>query len=444
MSWFAVHLSVIMNGKPKILLLQGPVGPFFDALGKYLEQNRCIVRRVIFNGGDWFYSSGRNLIFYRNGQSEWQTFLDKLSDDFKPDFAILFGDERPIHKVAIGIFTQKGIDYWCFEEGYIRPNFVTFERAGNNANSLLRERGEGDLKNIISFPKLRNSNRNSNISDLNVNGISKYYLRNVFVYFSLEKILGIFFPNYIHHREYKTISFLIDYLRWRWTNNKLTKTVTSIEEKIKQDQLNYFVVLLQIQEDLQLLSHGMGWNNVNAIERIITSFSCHASPETKLLFKIHPLNLKSHEDYNLIKEVSFRCGVEDRVLVIRSNRNKFVMTNALAALTINSTAGLEALKYGKNIFTFGRAIYDMFSWPKSSDIVSDLNNFWSAAVDKEVVDWSIIENYTMNSLAAGDFYDQTCFEDLLENVILKLDIRNYHREKMLVQAQDVIISNESS
>ena len=136
-----------MTRKPKILLLQGPVGPFFDELSKAFEKSGCVIRRVIFNGGDWFYSSGPKRLLYRNGESGWRSFIDNLTDGFQPDVAILFGDERPIHKIAIDTFKQKGIEYWCFEEGYIRPNYVTFERVGNNANSNLRARGAEDLKN---------------------------------------------------------------------------------------------------------------------------------------------------------------------------------------------------------------------------------------------------------------------------------------------------------
>ena len=434
----------INNMKPKILILQGPVGPFFDELSMAFEKNGCIVRRVIFNGGDWFYSSGHNRIFYRKGPNEWQTFIDKLTSGFKPDFAIMFGDERPIHKVAIAIFKQRGIDYWCFEEGYIRPNYVTFERVGNNANSMLCENWADELKNIISFPKL-SSNSNSKKIELYLNGISKYFFRNGFIYFAFEKLLKILFPNYIHHREYKILDFFRDYISWLGYSKFFREQAFLIQEQIIKSSLNnYFVVLLQVPEDLQLLSHGMGWNNASIIENIMISFSCYADHKAKLLFKIHPLNFKINQDYVLIKELAFRYDLEDRVHIVCSNRNNIIFKNCAAGLTINSTAGLEVLRHSKNIFTFGVAIYDMFAWPKSMDIISDLNNFWSAARERKVFDWNIIENYILNSLIAGDFYNKSSFEELIEKIILKLEIDDENIQEKIKKAHEPMISDQSN
>ena len=40
----------------RILLLQGPMGPFFDHLARFLEEQGRSVFKVNLNGGDeWFY-----------------------------------------------------------------------------------------------------------------------------------------------------------------------------------------------------------------------------------------------------------------------------------------------------------------------------------------------------------------------------------------------------
>src|SRR5262245_32306763 len=43
----------------RVLILQGPMGPFFARLAAFLEQHGQIVSKVNFNGGDaWFYPRG--------------------------------------------------------------------------------------------------------------------------------------------------------------------------------------------------------------------------------------------------------------------------------------------------------------------------------------------------------------------------------------------------
>ena len=63
--------------------------------------------------------------------------FERMIRSERPNAVVLFGDERPVHRVARRIARAFGIPVWCFEEGYLRPNYVTFERDGNNANSPL-------------------------------------------------------------------------------------------------------------------------------------------------------------------------------------------------------------------------------------------------------------------------------------------------------------------
>jgi capsular polysaccharide export protein len=50
---------------------------------------------------------------------------------------VLFGDCRPMHMVAHQMARLVGVRVHVFEEGYIRPNWLTLERDGVNGNSSL-------------------------------------------------------------------------------------------------------------------------------------------------------------------------------------------------------------------------------------------------------------------------------------------------------------------
>ena len=120
----------------RVLLLQGPVGPFFQRLAQDLTQAGAQVFKVNFNGGDWFFYPS-NAFHYRGTSQDWPAYFEALLDRLHVDMVMLFGDCRPIHTVAHEVAHRFGIEIGVFEEGYIRPHYITLERYGVNDNSQL-------------------------------------------------------------------------------------------------------------------------------------------------------------------------------------------------------------------------------------------------------------------------------------------------------------------
>ena len=56
-------LTVLLSGK-KYLLLQGPMGPFFNNVAEWLESLGRNAVNVVFNGGDRFYCRHRQYLAY--------------------------------------------------------------------------------------------------------------------------------------------------------------------------------------------------------------------------------------------------------------------------------------------------------------------------------------------------------------------------------------------
>ena len=109
----------------RILLLQGPVGPFFSELHTALSDAGLETRRVIFNGGDKIFSGTKECIYFNGTQSEWETWLRFEIALLRPAAIILFGCERPAHLVALRLSRLYGIEVLCLEEGYLRTGYVT-------------------------------------------------------------------------------------------------------------------------------------------------------------------------------------------------------------------------------------------------------------------------------------------------------------------------------
>ena len=127
-------------GKPsfagkRVLLLQGPVGPFFWNLARDLRGQGAQVFKFNFNAGDWlFYPRGAQS--YRGSLQGWPATLRAFMQAQAIDVVLVFGDCRPVHACVRDLCTQLGCALGVFEEGYLRPDYVTFEPFGVNGHSV--------------------------------------------------------------------------------------------------------------------------------------------------------------------------------------------------------------------------------------------------------------------------------------------------------------------
>ena len=65
---------------------------------------------------------------------------------------VLYGDTRQIHAEAIKIATKRNVQIHVFEEGYLRPYWVTYERGGSNGHSRLMDMTVEDMRTALNRP----------------------------------------------------------------------------------------------------------------------------------------------------------------------------------------------------------------------------------------------------------------------------------------------------
>jgi capsular polysaccharide export protein len=87
-------------GAPRILLLQGPVGPFFCDLQSALIAKGFQTKRVVFNVGDRLFASPAHTVPFTGSLDDWAQWLRRELRENWPDFIVLFGAMRPVHTVA--------------------------------------------------------------------------------------------------------------------------------------------------------------------------------------------------------------------------------------------------------------------------------------------------------------------------------------------------------
>ncbi|EPZ5471218.1 capsule polysaccharide modification protein KpsS [Campylobacter coli] len=344
-----------------VLLLQGPVGTFFHRLAIKMKKNKTKVFKLNFNGGDFlFYPSGKRC---KCDEKDLENFYENFFKEKKIDAIVMYNDCRLIHAKAIKVAKGLGIGIWIFEEGYLRPYCITFEKDGVNANSSLpRDKNFYLSCNILTKESIKE-----------IPGGFKFMAFSAFLYWFFSFLLAPFFNNKLHHRTLYPFEFLFwfrslyrKYL-YKFTEKKLNQKIYSLEKK-------YFLAILQVYNDTQI-KHHYKKSIEEFIEELILSFANHARSKSYLIFKHHPMD-RGYRNYSkLINGLSQKYHVEGRIFYVHDTYLPTLLKNALGCITINSTVGLSAILEGCPTKVCGNAFYNFegLAYPKK------LQFFWREA-----------------------------------------------------------------
>ncbi|CAA6824918.1 MAG: Capsular polysaccharide export system protein KpsS, partial [uncultured Thiotrichaceae bacterium] len=122
------------------LFLQGVATPFFKELSSAIRQEGHQTYRVNFCGGDSLFSGRKNVWRYNKPLDEFPLWLAEKHQQHQFTDVVLFGDTRPLHKAAKKFLRDQNIRIYVFEEGYLRPYWITLEQDGVNGHSRLMEK----------------------------------------------------------------------------------------------------------------------------------------------------------------------------------------------------------------------------------------------------------------------------------------------------------------
>ncbi|EID8645699.1 capsule biosynthesis protein [Campylobacter coli] len=357
---FSDKIKKEFSGKT-VLLLQGPVGTFFHRLAIKMKKNKTKVFKLNFNGGDFlFYPSGKRC---KCDEKDLENFYESFFKEKKIDAIVMYNDCRLIHAKAIKVAKELGIGIWIFEEGYLRPYCITFEKDGVSANSSLpRDKNFYLSCNILTKESIKE-----------IPGGFKFMAFSAFLYWLFSFLLAPFFNNKLHHRTLFPFEFLFwfrslyrKYL-YKFTEKKLNQKIYSLEKK-------YFLAILQVYNDTQI-KHHYKKSIEEFIEELILSFANHARAKSYLIFKHHPMD-RGYRNYSkLINGLSQKYHVEGRIFYVHDTYLPTLLKNALGCITINSTAGLSAILEGCPTKVCGNAFYNFegLAYPKK------LQFFWREA-----------------------------------------------------------------
>lgn len=377
------------SGK-RVLLLQGPVGPFFARLAADLRAVGAQVHKVNFNAGDWFFYR-RGAMNYRGTMEAWPTWFEAQLRRLDIDVVFLFGDCRPVHQAAHAVATALGVEVGVFEEGYVRPDYITLERSGVNGYSRLPR-----VAQAYSEPT-------SNERALHVGNSYWSMVRCGFWYFTIGSLGSFLFPNYVHHRPLNILE-AFPWLRSVWRKQWYRRVERGAQQQLTGEfNGRYFLAPLQVFNDAQIRVHAPFPGVEDFIETAARSFAARAPDDTLLVFKHHPMD-RGYRDYShLIRKLAHELHLGQRLQYIHDQHLPTLLDHARGVVVVNSTVGLSALFHAAPTKVCGRALYDM----PGLTYQGSLDDFWSDA-PRHKPDAGLYRRFRSHLVAAtqlnGSFY----------------------------------------
>ena len=342
-----------IDGQDRVFLfLQGPHGPFFARLGRMLRAAGARVWRVGFNMGDRaFWPERASYLAYTGAPAAWPARCADILAEKQVTDMVLYGDTRPIHAEAVKIARAAGITVHVFEEGYLRPYWVSYERGGSNGNSRLMEMEVGEMSRVLADAERDIPEAPAHWGDMR-NHIFYGALYHWFVMF-----LNQGYREFRPHRAIPVIAEFRLYLRRLLLMPAHAADRWLATFRIKTGGFPYHLVLLQLEHDSSFQMHSPFSTMTEFLDVVINGFAQGAARHHHLVFKAHPLEDGRVPMRREIRRLARAAGVGPRVHYVRGGKLAQLLDHARSAITVNSTAAQQVLWRGLPIRAFGRAVY---------------------------------------------------------------------------------------
>lgn len=403
------------------LFLQGPPGPFFWQLAERLKDLECGIFRINLNGGDKADWPGE-ATNYRGRRRKWTLFLDRFLVDHAITDVVLFGDCRPMHMAAHRMASLRKIDVHVFEEGYIRPDWLTLEPSGVNGFSSLPRDPNWFLEEARALPPLPNRPP--------ITASFKRRARDAFRYYFYVQ----FDPTFPFYRSHRTSSLTAEFIGW------VSKFTMEKRELARADRVvgeigdqPFFLFPLQLSNDFQIREHSPFQDMKEGVQYVLSSFARRAPQDVMLLVKEHPLDASLTNWRGHVDALARRLGISDRVVHIRGGNLTELAASARGLVTVNSTSSTLSLAAGVPTIALGKAIYNM---PRITH-QGRLDDFW---VRPQAPDAAVFDAFRRvlydRCLIYGGLASQSAVETLVGSAIERLlGDRVSHWRPALVAAQ---------
>ncbi|NVJ97130.1 MAG: capsular biosynthesis protein [Alphaproteobacteria bacterium] len=400
------------GGAKAVLILQGLATPFFATLGHKLADTGHTVHKIHFCGSDWLFRGARHPGIthhkFAGSETDLAAFYADLINRENITTILLLGDCRPVHQPAVMLAKEKGIALYAFDEGYIRPGWITMEIGGTNGFSHMPK--DTDQLNTLAKEASAFSDRTAAI-------FKPAMMRRAWMDIAGHGANILFrhrFPHYRGHRPEPVWREAKGWIARAWRslvhgreNDRVLSHVTLMHEP-------YFLVPLQLNSDYQIRLHSRFSGMPEFIEEVMASFAANAPADASLFFKNHPLDNGLINYRRLIRDHAKKLGLDERVYFAAGGDLGWFLDHAEGVVLTNSTVGFAAIRKGRPLKALGHAIYDL-------DGITDpqpLDSFWKnpAAPQQRLAEefLTVVETYTQ---VRGDLFSAEGIECAAEEAV---------------------------
>ena len=307
------------------------------------------MHRVLFNRGDRaFWPARLPHDWFAGDPDSWPAALRDLITRHGITDLVLYGDTRPHHASAVVVGREAGLTIHVFEEGYLRPWWITYERGGVNGHSPLME---------LSTDAILGASKSRTPARLEApEGWGALYRHMAYgaAYHAMvlsggprlptHRDIGVGREAVLHARRLVSLPFEA-ILRRRATR------------RLRRSARPYHLVLLQLAHDANYRAHSPFPDTETFLDAVFRGFAAGAPGHHLLVLKAHPLEDGRVPLSPLIRHLARRHGIAERTQFLPGGKLGPLLDAAETAVTVNSTAAQQALWRGIPVKAFGEAIY---------------------------------------------------------------------------------------
>ena len=399
-----------LSGQGRIFLfLQGPHGPWFHRLSRMLRKSGATCWRVGFNRGDRaFWHDAASYIPYRDRPEDWPATIAALLAEKSVTDLVLYGDTRPIHAQAVQAARAAGITVHVFEEGYLRPYWVTYERGGANGHSRLMDLGLDDMRAALAKVDMDLPDAPARWGDMRQHVVWGA----IYHWFVLTGFWD--YRSFRPHRSLTVGQEFLLYLRRLalMPVHALERRIATL--RIRHGDFPYHLVILQLEHDASFRDHSPFSSMTEFLALVTEGFARGAAAHHHLVFKAHPLEDGRVALKREILRLARAHGIADRVHFVRGGKLAQLLDAARTAVTVNSTAGQQVLWRSLPLKAFGRAVYSKPEFVSSQPI----ERFFAQPTRPDTRAYRDFRHYLLEtSQVPGGFYSSRGRRELLRQVV---------------------------
>lgn len=407
-----------------VLLLQGLMGPLFRRIGQALRRDGYGVHKVNFNGGDRLFWGLPNGIDYRGSPAEWPAALTSLLADRQITDVVLFGDCRPMHIAAISICRDLHIPVHVFEEGYIRPDWVTLELGGVNGHSTLPRDPAWYRAEAAALPP---APEHRPVPSSFRRRATEGLLYNV-----ADVLTRSYYPYWENHRPWHPLVEGMGWVRKLMRRKAAALRSNDVLASLEARNEPYMLFPLQLDSDAQIRLHSSFAGIADALRMVITSFAANAPADLRLVVKEHPLD-NGVRDWRLeTATLAELHGVADRIDYLERGDIVPVAQRSKGMVTINSTSGTLALALDVPVIALGQAVYDI----EGITFQGQLDDFWRDPGKPDTETFAAFRRVLIDRcLVAGGFFSEEALDKVTEGVISRLEAASPLKPRSVAQTE---------